>query len=109
MQMAKKKTVPTIELLDNSFRLEHDGDNYILRTHCSCEGQPHFVGTNREWMGIGVTNRSIDGIRIQIRHAYKMPWSRLLIEALDGGIAEFDLAIPPSPTKRPVASTAPAA
>lgn len=109
MQMAKKKTVPTIELLDNSFRLEHDGDNYILRVHCSCVGEPHFEGTNKEWFGIGVSNGSLDGIRIQIRHAYQMPWSRILIEALDDGLAEFDLAIPPSPTKRPVVPAAPAA
>jgi len=99
---AAPPTVSHVTFLRDKFMLQHDGDNYILLTHCTCRGRPDYVDTRREWMATGATGRTVDVIRRQIRQLHPIPFNDILIDAMDEALAGVTLAIPPSPTKRAV-------
>lgn len=110
MPAKKKETVPNITFLHGAFRIQHDGDNYILETHCSCRRRPDYAGTKREWLGTGATGRTVEVIKRQLANLYDPPFHTIVAEALTDALEQFDLAIPESPTKRkPVAAETPAA
>lgn len=103
MATKKKDPLPAIVFLHNAFRIEHDGDNYILTTHCTCRRMPHYEGTKREWLSTGATGKTVDTIKRQLVNLHPLPFSTIIAEALDEALAQNDLLIPASPTKRPVA------